>query len=88
MAIAEKSTRATNAKSLSLEHKGKATDAKEALGVAEEQLRAAQTEWDALLPQCPRNVGGTKDVITHEERMAQRQAEVDSLKQCLEILAA
>jgi hypothetical protein len=88
VAVAEKSTRAANEKSYSLEQKTKATAAKEALGVAEEQLRAAQTEWDALLPQCPRNVGGTKDVITHEERMAQRQAEIDSLKQCIEILAA
>jgi len=87
VAIAEKSTRAANDKTYSLEQKTKATAAKEALGVAEEQIRAAQTEWDALLPQCPRNVGGTKDVITHEERQAQRQAEIDSLKQCLEILA-
>lgn len=88
VAVAEKSTRATNDKAFSLKHKTEATAAKEALQVSEEQLRAAQTEWDALLPQCPRNVGGTKDVITHEERMAQRQAEIDSLKQCLEILAA
>lgn len=87
VAIAEKNVRAENEKSFSLEHKTKATAAKEALGVAEEQLRAAQTEWSALLPQCPRNVGGTKDVITHEERMAQRQAEIDSLKQCIEILS-
>jgi len=88
VAVAEKTTRSANDKSFSLEQKTKATASKEALGVSEEQLRAAQTEWDALLPQCPRNVGGTKDVITHEERMAQRQAEIDSLKQCIEILSA
>lgn len=88
VAIAGKSTRSENEKAYSLEHKTKTGAAKEALAASEEQLRAAQTEWDAILPQCPRNVGGTKDVITHEERAAQRQAEIDSLKQCIEILSA
>ena len=51
------------------------------------QVAAVAEERAALVPMCPPEHGGTKGVVTFEERTAQRQSEIDSLKQALEMLA-
>lgn len=51
------------------------------------ELKSVEAQYQALLPECPASAGGTKDEVTFEERQAQRQAEIDSLKQALEMLA-
>lgn len=40
-----------------------------------------------LLPMCPPELGGTKNVVSFEERSAQKQEEIESLKAALEMLA-
>lgn len=51
------------------------------------ELKSVEAQYKALLPTCPANTGGTKDVVSFEERQGQRQAEIESLKQALEMLA-
>jgi len=51
------------------------------------ELKSVEAQYQALLPECPASAGGTKDEVSFEERQGQRQAEIDSLKQALEMLA-
>lgn len=52
------------------------------------ELKSVEAQYKALLPECPASAGGTKDVVTFEERQKQREAEIESLKQALEMLSA
>jgi len=66
------------------------TAATEAAGSAKQtgkELKSVEAQYQALLPECPASAGGTKDEVSFEERQGQRQAEIDSLKQALEMLA-
>lgn len=51
------------------------------------QVNAVAEERAALVPMCPPEHGGTKGVVSFEERTAQREEEIASLKQALEMLA-
>lgn len=64
-----------------------ATEASASAKQTGKELKSVEAQYKALLPECPASAGGTKDVITFEERQEQRQAEIDSLKQALEMLA-
>jgi len=66
------------------------TAAVDAAGSAKQtgkELKSVNAQYEALLPECPASAGGTKDVVTFEERQNQREAEIESLKQALEMLA-
>lgn len=75
----------------------KAADAKEAIADLAEaktdlketnkEVKINQEEKSALIPMCPPELGGTKGVITFEERTEQREGELASLKQAMQLLA-
>jgi len=64
-----------------------AADAAQSAKQTGKELKSVEAQHKALLPQCPASAGGTKDVVTFEERQGQREAEIESLKQALEMLA-
>lgn len=86
--VAGKKVIAEGAKADALDAKTKTTSAQEEMEAAERQVKAAEDEYAALLPGCPASEGGTLNVITHEQRQAQRQEEIDSLKEALTVLSA
>jgi len=52
------------------------------------QLDAANKEHDALKPMCPAEFGGTKDVVTFEEKQAKVKEEIESLKMAMDMLSS
>lgn len=86
VSLAKKTTDSDLQKKDAAEAKAAASAAAENLENTSKQLKAAEDEYDALKPQCPASAGGTKGEVTFEERTAQRQAEIDSLKMALTML--
>merc|ERR1719464_1650611 len=62
-----------------------AADSAQSAKTTGKELKSVQAQYQALLPECPASAGGTKDVVTFEERQKQREAEIESLKQALEM---
>ncbi|CAD7928782.1 unnamed protein product [Amoebophrya sp. A25] len=88
VALAEKDTNLQLQRQDAAAAKAASAAAAENLENTEKQLKAAEDEYNALKPQCPASSGGTKGEVTFEERTAQRQEEIDSLKQALEMLTS
>eukprot|EP00392_Amoebophrya_sp_AT5.2_P003882 g3887.t1 len=86
VSLAKKTTDSGLQKKDAAEAKAAASAAAENLENTSKQLKAAEDEYDALKPQCPASAGGTKGEVTFEERTAQRQAEIDSLKMAMQML--
>jgi len=59
----------------------KLTTAKKDLRITEEELAAAMAYYEKLKPSCE------EKVMSYEEKVAQRKAEIESLKEALEILS-
>jgi len=59
----------------------KLTTAKKDLRITEEELTAAMAYYEKLKPSCE------EKVMSYEEKVAQRKAEIESLKEALEILS-
>jgi hypothetical protein len=87
VAIAKGETELEFLKKKKVEAETAAADAAGSAKQTGKELKSVEAQYKALLPECPASAGGTKDVITFEERQEQRQAEIDSLKQALEMLA-
>jgi len=87
VAIAKGQTELEFLKRKQVEAESAAVDAAGSAKQTGKELKSVNAQYKALLPQCPANAGGTKDVVTFEERQKQREAEIESLKQALEMLA-
>lgn len=77
-AVKSKEVEMLQADKMEADHNAK--QAKRDLSSTDDEMRAAQRGWEALKPQC------IDEGVSHEERAAKRQEEIDSLKEALQML--